>query len=182
MEYLLIQARIFGATSQPSGDLMSSLGIDWFMLGFQTLAFLLLLFILKKFVYPPLVAMLDKRDESIKASADAAMQAEQQAAESEARTAEMIDQAKREAAEIVATAKQEATDVAESIHDKAEARAEALIVSARDELNREVESAKKSLKQDTIELVALATGKVLEEKIDSKQDNQIIEKALRGIN
>lgn len=181
MKYLLLQAQNLANTAQPNGDLMSSLGIDWALLGYQTLAFLLLLLILKRFVYPPLLNMLDKRDELIKASADAAMQAEQQASEAEARTAEMVARARQDAAEIVETAKQEAVEVASLIHEKAEARAEALIVSARDELSKEVESAKKLLKQETIELVALATGKVLEEKIDTKQDIQLIEKVIRGI-
>ena len=65
--------RQFGTTATDNSDLFGSLGINWTLLGLQTLAFLLLLFILKKFVYPPLLAMLDKRDEAVRASADAAM-------------------------------------------------------------------------------------------------------------
>ena len=49
-------------------DLFSSIGIDWKLLALQTLAFLILLWFLKKFVYPSLVAMLDKREAQIKES------------------------------------------------------------------------------------------------------------------
>ena len=53
------------ASTAPSdgGDMFLSLGIDWKLLILQSVAFLILLFILKKFVYPPLVAMLDKHAE-----------------------------------------------------------------------------------------------------------------------
>ena len=178
MEYLTIQL-VTVATAEPAGDLFSSIGVNWTLLGLQTVAFLLLLFILKKFVYPPLAAMLDKRDEAVKASADAAMEAEKHAAEAEARTAELLDEAKREAADIVATAKEEASKTAEEVARKAEARADALLVSARDELAKEVASAKKELATETISLVADVSGKLLGSKIDTAKDAELIAKALK---
>lgn len=169
----------FAATSSEKQDLFGSLGINWQLLLLQTIAFLILLFILRKWVYPPLVNMLDRREEAVRASADAAMEAEKQAAEAEARTAELLDEAKKEASEIVATARDEAARSADETHRKAEAKAEAMLKSAKDELNKEIEAAKKDLKDETLDLVALATGKVLEEKVDAKKDSALISKALK---
>ena len=61
-------------------DLFSSIGIDWKLLVLQTIAFLILLWFLKKFVYPSLVAMLDKREKMIEESVRAARVAEKNAA------------------------------------------------------------------------------------------------------
>ena len=180
MEYITRQLVTVASTSEQGGDLFSSLGINWTLLGLQTVAFLILLFILKKFVYPPLVAMLDKRDDAVRASADAAMEAEKHAAEAEARTAELLDEAKQEAAEIVSTAKEEAAKSVEDATKKAEAKADAMLASARDELNKEVASAKKALATETIGLVAEASGKILGDKVDAKKDAEIIAKALKG--
>lgn len=179
MEYITTQLVTIGATAEPSGDLFSSLGINWTLLGLQTLAFLILLFILKKLVYPPLVAMLDKREDAIKASADAAMEAERQAAEAESRTAELFDDAKKEAAAIVATARDEASRLAEDTHEKTQAKADAMLKTAQDEISKEIEGAKSALQSEAMELVAMATGKVLDEKIDTKKDGALIEKALK---
>lgn len=178
MQYIQDQLTYMAAT-EPSGDLFGSLGIDWTLLGLQTLAFLVLLFVLKKFVYPPIVSMLDKRDEAIRASADAAMEAEQHAAEAEARTAELLDEAKREAAEIVATAKVEASQTTEDAIKKAELKTESMMSGARDELAKEVETAKRSLEANALELISLATAKVLNEKLDDKKDQSLIEQALK---
>ena len=170
----------FGTAAVEQQDLFSSIGINWTLLGLQVVAFLILLYILRRYVYPPLVAMLDKRDEAVKASADAAMEAERHAAEAETRTAELIDEAKKEAAEIVATAHEEATRTAETIHKKAEHRAEALVQSAKEEIAKEIDGAKKAIKSDALELVAMAAGKVAEVKVDAKVDKALIQQALEG--
>ena len=103
MERIFTQFANADPAVQAETNIFTSLGLDWKLLVLQTLAFLLLLWLLKKFVYPPILAMLDKRDAAVKASADAAMEAERYAAEAEARTAELLDEAKHEAAAIVAT-------------------------------------------------------------------------------
>lgn len=178
MEYIITQ---FAATDATAGgeDLLSSIGIDWRLLALQALAFLILLAILKKFVYPPLVGVLEKRDADLRASADAAMEAERHAAEAQEMTSELLEKAKQEAADIVATARDEATAMVESAQAKAETKADALLNSAREEISKEVASAKKELESGALELVALATGKVLDEKVDTKKDGQLIAKALK---
>lgn len=178
MNNIANQLLIFGEA--PKADMFGSLGIDWKLLLLQSLAFLILLFILRKFVYPPLASMLDKREEAIKASADAAMEAERHAAETEARTSELLEEAKSEAAAIMAAAREEAVNMAEASQKKAESKAAAIVEAAREELAREVEGAKKALQSETIELVAMATGKIVEEKVDAKKDAALIEKALKG--
>ena len=65
MNQLLIQ--LASAPAEKS-DLFSSIGIDWKLLALQTVAFLVLLWILKKWVYPPIAAMLDKREAAIEAA------------------------------------------------------------------------------------------------------------------
>ena len=64
MEILLTQFAAAEAHAEKA-DLFGSLGIDWKLLVLQTIAFLILLAILRKFVYPPLVAMLPRVDRSI---------------------------------------------------------------------------------------------------------------------
>ena len=179
MEYIIKQFAAAEAAGASEGNLFLSIGIDWKLLALQALAFLILLMILKKFVYPPLVGVLEKRDADLRASADAAMEAERHAAEAQEETSKLLEQAKQEAAEIVATARDEASNMVETAQKKAEAKTDAMLNSAREEISKEVAGAKRQLESETLELVALATGKVLEEKVDTKKDGQLIEKALK---
>ena len=64
MEKILTQFANSGASEK--AGLFDSLGIDWALLAFQTVAFLILLFVLHKFVYPPMMEMLVKREKDLK--------------------------------------------------------------------------------------------------------------------
>lgn len=176
MKYILTQ---FANTSGDQSDLFGSLGIDWRTLLLQILAFLLLLAILKKWVYPPLVAMLDRHDADMRESAEAAQVIKNEAQVAEEKTAKLLREARKEAADIVATARTEATEVVELAHKKALDRADALVETARGEISKEVESAKKTLHNETLNLVAEATSVVLQEKIDTKANAELIERAVK---
>ena len=176
MEYLLTQFAV--AETAEKADLFGSIGIDWRMLVLQLIAFLILLAILKKWVYPPLVAMLDKREKELRASAEAAREASQAAADAEAKTAALLKEARAEASDIVATAREEATATVEAAGTKAIEKADAIVAAARHDIAKEVESARKALHNETLELVATASSVVLGEKVDAKTNAKLIEKSL----
>lgn len=177
METILTQ---FAATeTHEKADLFSSLGIDWTLLLLQTIAFLILLFVLGKWVYPPLVAMLDKRDKDLRTAEKAAQSARDNADKTEKMINEMMRKARIEAQETVAAAHKEAVRLVEEATDKAEARADGLVAAARTEIASEISAAKKALHDETLQLVAEATGTLVQEKIDAKKDSKLIEKAIK---
>lgn len=119
MEHFLTQF----AAEPAKADLFSSIGIDWKLLVLQTIAFLLLLVILKKFVYPPIVAMLDRRDEKIKEAYEAAKQAQKAADSTQQQVDSLLTKARSEATEIVSTAKKEAGAMMSEAEAKSKAQA-----------------------------------------------------------
>ena len=58
--------------TEASGDLLGALGIKWEMLLLQIIAFIILVWLLGKFVYPYLMKPVDKRQADIESSAKAA--------------------------------------------------------------------------------------------------------------
>ena len=159
-------------------DLFSSIGVDWELLILQTIAFLVLLWFLKKFVYPPLVAMLDKREAQIEESTRAAVEASKRASESQEKVDKLLAQARSEAREIVATAKSEAGAMLTDAEAKSKQQAENIVAQAQDSIAKEVLAAKKALHNETIELVAQATEKVVGKTVNAKVDNSVIKAAL----
>ena len=177
MEKILTQ---FANSDAPEkADLLGLLGIDWRLLALQTVAFLLLLVILRKFVYPPLLAILDKRDKDMQTIDKAAKSARENADKAEKTASELIQKARAEAGDIMASAREEAEQLVDKANAKAAAKSEAMIKEAHDKITQEVANAKKELHNSTLELVAEATGKVLGEKIDSKKDAKLISTALK---
>lgn len=176
MEKILTQ---FASAEPAKADLFGSLGIDWKVLILQTIAFLILLAILRKWVYPPLAAMLEKREKDLRAADKAAKSARENADKAEKMTNELMRKARVEASDIVAAAREEAAMVVEDAGAKAVAKSEAIVKAAQDEIAKEVENARKTLHNETLELVAEAAGKVLGEKIDAKIDAKVIAAAVK---
>ncbi len=175
MEHFLTQF----AAEPAKADLFSSIGIDWKLLVLQTIAFLLLLVILKKFVYPPIVAMLDRRDEKIKEAYEAAKQAQKAADSTQQQVDSLLTKARSEATEIVSTAKKEAGAMMSEAEAKSKAQAERTVQLAQDEIARDVVAARKILYNETLELVASATEKVVGKTISKSADEHVIEAALK---
>ncbi|QQG50570.1 MAG: F0F1 ATP synthase subunit B [Candidatus Saccharibacteria bacterium] len=160
-------------------NLFTALGIDWKLLILQTVAFLILLWFLSKFVFPPLTRMLEKRDADIEAGVQAAQAAEKKADAAKTEVEKLLKEARREASEIVSTAKEEAAAAVSLADTKAKERAERTIADAKDQIDKEVLSARKALHNETIELVAQATEKVVGKAVSSQVDEKVIAAAVR---
>jgi F-type H+-transporting ATPase subunit b len=166
------------ATSEASGDVFSALGIDWRLLILQIIAFLILVFLLAKFVYPWLMKQVDERQKGIEAAAKAATEAQASAAESREQTEALLAEARTQAAQIVDSAKLEANQMLSASEEKARSSAEKIAADARAEVEKSIEAAKRELHDETLELIAFATEKVIHTKLDKKADAQLIASAL----
>ncbi|HJQ08705.1 MAG TPA: F0F1 ATP synthase subunit B [Candidatus Saccharimonadales bacterium] len=166
------------AHAEESAGLFQALGIDWKLLVEQSLAFLILVLLLAKFVYPALMRAVDSRREAIEAGLREAKQSQEAAEKAEAQIAGMLESARKEADDILARTHQEAAGVLSEAEEKAKVRAEQIVADARHQLENDVRKAREALKRDTVQLVALATEKVVGEKIDGQKDAGLIKQAL----
>lgn len=178
MEYLTKFATTETAEKQ---DILSALGIDWQILTFQVLAFLVLVWLLGKYVYPWLMNQVDERQRLIDESVKAAQDAEAKAAKAQEEIAKHLRQARKEAADIVATAKDEASAMVEASDKKAKTRAEKIVADAHEQLEKDIIAARKQLHNDTIELVAMATEKIVGKNISDKLDDKVIAAAVKEV-
>lgn len=160
-------------------DIFSSLGIDWTLLIIQIIAFLILVAVLAKFVYPILVRAIDKREADIEASAKAAEQARADAAASEERVEKLLAEARKDAAGIIETAHKESAAMVAEAEEKAAKKSDHMIKQAEARLKNDIAEARQALKSETAELVALATSKIVREKIDAKKDAGLIREFLK---
>ena len=164
------------ATSSPG--LFESLGIDLQLLVTQGIAFLILVALLGKFVYPALVKAIDDRRASIEAGLKEAKEGQEVLEKAEVTVAEMLEAARKEADDILARTTQESTSMIAEAESKAKTRAEQIVADARQQLSLDVAKAREALKKDTVELVALATERVIHEKLDDRKDADLMKKAL----
>ena len=171
---------IFAAaeSAEETQGLFQALGIDWKLFIEQGIAFLILVFILAKFVYPILVKTIDDRRAAIEAGLKEAKESQDALEQAQANVAEMLATARKDADEILARTQQESASLIADAESKAKTRAEQIVADARAQLSIDVAKAREALKKDTVELVALATERVVGERLDSQKDTDLISKAL----
>lgn len=169
------------AAAPESESIFSALGIDWRLLLLQLVAFIILVWLLGKFVYPWLMKSVDQRQADIEAAATAAKEAQSAASETQEETAKLMADARKQAAEIVSTAKLEASQMVSNSEEKARSTAEKIVADAHSQLSKDVEAAKRELHDETIELVALATSKVVGTVHHAKDDEALIKDALASV-
>lgn len=178
MERILTQFASEAASTEENGDLLTSLGIDWTLLIVQLVAFLVLVWLLGKYVYPVLIKALDSREAKIEEAGKAAEAAEKKAEAAESKIDDTLKQARAEAADIVATAKNEATQMIEKAETNAKNRSERIVAEAHEDIQKEVLAARKTLEKDTISLVKKAAGLAVYGIADSKLDDAVIKESV----
>jgi len=158
---------------------LGALGLNVQSFLFQLITFVLVLVLLRKFVYGKLIDTLEARRQAVVDSLQAAEQSAKDLASTEEKVAALLDEARSEARGIVETAHKESTVMIEDAETKAGKKAEHIIASAETRMEQEIASARKALRSETAQLVALATEKVLGVKVDAKADATLIETAIK---
>lgn len=167
---------IIASTSQPT--IFEALGLNWKLLVEQGIAFLILVWILGKFVYPVLIKAIDARRDQIEAGMKEAQASQEALENAEQKVADMIAEARKDADDLLARSHQEAGAVIADAEAKAKDRAAQIVNDARMQLEADVAKARRTLKAETVQLVAAATEHIVHEKIDGKKDAGLIEHAL----
>lgn len=162
------------------GAIFTALGLNVPSLVLNALAFLVVAWILGKFVYPHLMGALDAKQGELEGAARFEKQAQGSLEKAEAKAAEVIAAARTSADEIISAAQADAKGRIEDATQKATAQAERIVAEAREQLDRDIEAARKTLRADTAKLVAEATETVLDEKLDGSRDTGLINRALEG--
>ena len=160
-------------------ELLSKLGIDWKLLIAQIVNFLVLLFVLYKFAYGPILGMLEKRQKKIERGLKEADLARKYLAESEEKQKEILRKAREEGKQIVEKAYIQAEKSKKEIAEESKKQAEKTIAEAKLEIVREKEKTVREIKSEIGSLVALAAEKVIGEKVDKDKDKELIEKSLK---
>lgn len=177
-----MQNMLFVASTEASSpSLFQALGLDAKLLIEQSIAFLILVAILGKFVYPVLIKAIDARREQIESGMKEAKEAGEALVKAEAKVEEALAAARKDADEIISRSHQDAAAMIAEAEDKARVRAEQIVADARNQLESDVRKARAELKAETIKLVAYATEQVIDQKLDQTKDNGLIQNALKEL-
>jgi len=143
--------------------------------------FAILLIILRKFAWKPIIESIDERDREIKSSMEAAEQARNESKKIADEQKTMLTQSKTEAAEIVAEAKKTAEEFKRRLEQSAIEEKKNILKSAEAEIAAMKESAIAELKNTVATLAIGAAEKLLEEKLDNDASTKLVDQYIEKI-
>lgn len=164
------------AAAEKSG--IAVLGIDPKAIILQAGTFLLLFLIVKKFALRGIVDTLEKRRQTIDKGVALGIAMEKQKAEFDDEVKKLQHEARAQADTIIAEANKEAGQIIKAGEESATAKVNQMLKDAEGRIEREMSQARQQLKQDMLNLVAEATEVIIEEKLDTKKDASLIDRAL----
>ncbi|MFZ2804033.1 MAG: F0F1 ATP synthase subunit B [Patescibacteria group bacterium] len=163
-----------------STNVLGTLGINGGLLIAQLINFVIVLLVMWKWVYTPLVAMMDKRTKEIQDGIDNAKRAEDAFSSASAEKERIIQAARAEAHAFLETAKGQAETLRKEKLAETKTEIEKIAMEAKDRLKAEREATFDALKGDIGKLVAMATQKVAS-NMDEKGQHELIERAVKDL-
>jgi F-type H+-transporting ATPase subunit b len=141
----------------------------------QLISFLIVLYILSRFVWPTVIRTLDKRQATIREGVENAKRAEQALAEANDRAEEILAQARRDAQATIERASKNAEQVAQQIEADAHTRAEQYSQQQIERIQQEANRARMELSRQVVNLSIDAASKVISRSVDSKDNRRLVE-------
>ncbi len=157
---------------------IGAIGIDLRSLIFQIINFAILLLLLKKFAYKPILDVLENRHKKVEESLKNAKEIEHLKSSLENEKDTILKNAHSKAQGILEQSKKQAIEVLATAEQKAIERDKQLLVAAHARINNESEQVRKSLLGEVASFISKTTEKVLNQKLDSSTDHTIIKEAI----
>ncbi len=159
-------------------ELLEKLGIDFKLLIAQLVNFFILFFVLYKFAYKPILGALERRSKRIEQSLEDAKKIDENLKNSEAAYAAKMAEAEKKAESIMAGARADAEQLRVTMLNEAKADIQALVERTQGEVAALKEQVITEARTELADIVAEATGRVLDEKLTDAKDLELVKQAL----
>jgi F-type H+-transporting ATPase subunit b len=179
---LLFAAAALPALASEGGGGGASLIEPKFGTVFWTLiTFLLLLALLGRFAWKPLVGALEHREQAIQESIDKASEDRVQAEELLRQHRELVDQARRDRGEAVAEGQRDAEKLKAEILDEARKQREQLLAQTQSQVDAGLRQARAELRDVAVDLAIRSAEKLLTKNLDDATQRKLVEEYLADL-
>lgn len=145
------------------------------------LTFLVLLTLLAKFAWTPLLQALESRQQGIRKALDDAQAAKQELERLEQESALIVRKARAEAEAIVTQSRADADRLREEIRQKAKADAEGILRNAERQIQLETGRALQQIRSEAVDLSVSIASKIIQRNISKEDNERLIADALKQV-
>jgi F-type H+-transporting ATPase subunit b len=163
------------------GGIIDTFGINIYDLAAQAVCFLVLALVLNRFVFKPVMKIVDQRRQEAEDAAANAERIKKELKATEDARSEIIRNAYEHAEKIISETKADAATLREHEKNRTEQLAVQILAKAREESLLGHEKMKIELKNEIAEMIVRLTGVIAEKNIDSQDRERILDSALKAL-
>lgn len=160
---------------------MEKLGIDPILLLAQTINFGLIVLLLRKFLYKPILDLLEKRKKEIAEGIELTEKLRVEEEKYSAKKAKLLDTARAEAGAIISDAKQKAKEQANIINEQANSEASSLISKAKEDISQQKKAMELEMRSYAVNLAVSMAKRLLTVALTEKEVEKILDRHLEEI-
>lgn len=178
---IMIAAAATGSVTDMLRDTADTFGWNWQLFLSQVISFCIVAFLLRRFAYKPILAILEERRQRIAEGLLNAEKIKQELAEAEKRYAEILAKANEQAQKMIDEARESSAHLSERKQQEAITAAEQIIAKAREAAALERERTMEQLKHELGRLVVETTAKVTGKVLTPEDQKRLQEEAARQV-
>ncbi len=144
-------------------------------------SFLVLVWLLGKYLYKPLTEFLDKRAGQVRQIIDEAKDDQQKSRENLSESKARLDEVRDEILQLKAEADKQADYHRRQIVDEAKKEAEHIVARSKEEIEKQAREAREEIKKQVGNLSVDIAGKIIEKELNAKNHEHIIRNAIEQI-
>ena len=141
--------------------------------------FLVLLALLAKFAWTPLLAALETRQNAIRKSLDDAQQAKEELERLHVESGKIIQRARNDAETIIAQSRSDGDRLREELKQKARAEADHIVKNAERQIQLETSRALEQIRHEAIDLSVMIASKIIKRNLSKEDNEKLIDDALK---
>ena len=147
----------------------------------QAISFVIFVWLCMKYVWPPLLALLDERRDEIAKSLSLSANAEKELQIAKANGQQLIDEAKHNASQLVEQGNQRKAQIIAEAQAVAELEKERIVAQGLGDIELERNQMKNDLKDEMASLVIECAQKLIDKNLDTSTNREFVDKLIREI-
>jgi F-type H+-transporting ATPase subunit b len=163
------------AGAEGGGGVLGSLGLDPRTLAVQVFAFLILYFLFKRFLWAPIMGLLDARQEEVSTIYSDAEQARATAEAARKDYEVRMAKADEESRERIANALAQAATMKDEIINSAREQADRIVVAGRENVRSEMEKAQVQIRDSAARMAVDVAGRIIQREMDPAAQRALVD-------
>ncbi len=145
------------------------------------LIFGVLLVVLRKWAWGPILGALETREKRIQDALDGAAREREEAAQLLQEQRQLLEESRDQAQQIMAESRKASERLRAELLDEARKQRDQIVENAREDIERERDHALELLRREAVDLSISAAGRVLHREVDSAENRRLVEEYLASL-